>query len=1058
MAVDAGTIYGEVRIKTDRLNDDARKVNDTINGVGKSSGKTTTGMQKSWAKTFTSVAGAAGAFALISSAVKTAAKTFSSFEQQMANVQSVARGTPAEFDKLKKAAQDAGEKTRFSATQAADALYNLASAGFSASQSTEALSGVLDLAAATGSDLAASSAAITSTLSQYGLAAEEAGDVSNVFAAAIANSLATLPKLQASLSKVGPIAGKLGISLEETAGALQSLYNGGIKGEEAGTALKNVLSSLANEADPAVQKLEALGISFADVDPAANSLAEIIGRLEEANLSAGQAFNVFGKEAGSPLLTILGEGKKGFQELTAAVTGTNAAATAVAIQNDTLKGSQDKLNSSSEALFISIGEGLEPTLNSITKALTQFVQFVNKVPAPLKGATVAAAAAAAGVGVLGTALSAMGVAVGAALGPIALVVGAIAAIGVGIDTVAKNQRELREEKIAEQFRSIGHSTGLSRDEIEKMSNALADARKSGKSIGEITKLAAELGAQSGKTAEEVLKIADQFQNVSAAADLTGGNILDIQKALKKAVASGKNIHELTKLAEGLGGEYGKTADEILQIAGANEKMTKAGRKALSFAREFNSEQIAQAEARQIAQEKELESRYGYLRKIYALEKKEEEEAKLRAEERELAATKKADKDKKLIEFRVQALDKTTKQMSILNAKRKDGIITENEYQDAVVSAYKTEINALYDRGYALDQDSIGSRRLAELNGLIAESEKSLTTEVEKNTDALTDNALAGGRAADALRGVKDESEEAEEAVKGFTDKQKQAFSDVAKVIGVIGSALSSIGEIAKNNADNQIEENDRVLDAKLAKEDEALQYELERAGLLEETKLEGLEREADAAQAAADRVTDANQKRVLQETADEKKAELERFKLISESEKKKQKLKEDNAKLNKKLAYEAAFVQWTLQVTNGIANAAQAILAAATLIPPNPFAIGAAVGLGIFQNAVIASSVPKKPDFQTGGIVIPKSGGADVRVAENGHSEALFNTGPSGQAFQKQMAGHIAEELRKGQSTGRNDAQGRGVVNIQLTIDGRVLAEASAPYYNGGIVRLEVAE
>lgn len=115
MAVDAGTIYGEVRIKTDRLNDDARRVNDTINGVGKNSGTTTTGMQKSWAKTFASVAGAAGAFALISSAVKTAAKTFSSFEQQMANVQSVARGTPAEFDKLKKAAQDAGEKTRFSA-------------------------------------------------------------------------------------------------------------------------------------------------------------------------------------------------------------------------------------------------------------------------------------------------------------------------------------------------------------------------------------------------------------------------------------------------------------------------------------------------------------------------------------------------------------------------------------------------------------------------------------------------------------------------------------------------------------------------------------------------------------------------------------------------------------------------------------------------------------------------------------------------------------------------------------------------------------------------------
>ncbi len=1014
MAVDAGTIYGEVRIKTDRLNDDARRVNDTINGVGKSSGKTTTGMQKSWAKTFTSVAGAAGAFALISSAVKTAAKTFSSFEQKMANVQSVARGTPAEFDKLKKAAQDAGEKTRFSATQAADALYNLASAGFSASQSTEALSGVLDLAAATGSDLAASSMAITSTLSQYGLEAEKAGDVSNVFAAAIANSLATLPKLQASLSKVGPIAGKLGISLEETAGALQSLYNGGIKGEEAGTALKNVLSSLANEADPTIQKLEKLGVSFADVDPAANSLAEIIGRLEEANLSAGQAFNVFGKEAGSPLLTILGEGKKGFQELTAAVTGTNAAATAVAIQNDTLKGSQDKLNSSSEALFISIGEGLEPTLNSVTKALTQFVQLVNKVPAPLKGATVAAAVAAAGVGVLGTALSAMGVAVGAALGPIALVVGAIAAIGVGIDTVVKKQRELKEADLA-----------------------------------------------------------DEFRNVAAAADLTGRNILDIQKAFKKAVASGKNIHELTKLAEGLGGEYNKTADEILQIAGANEKMTNSGRKFIGFAREFNAEQIAQAEARQIAQEKELDFRYGYLRKIYALEKKEADAAKLRAEAQELAVAEEEERIKKIAEFRVQALNKTTKQMSILNAKRKDGIVTEKEYQESVIAAYKTEINALYDRGYKLKQyvteangqyklDEngkqilyVGSARLAELNGLVAESEKSLTVEVGKNTGALIDNAKAGEGVADALGEVKDEGKKADEAIKGFTEKQKQAFSDVALVIKTIGSALSSIGEIAKNNADNQIEENDRVLDAKLAKEDEALQLELERAGLLEESKLEALDREAQAAQAAADRVTDVNKKRILQETADEKKAELERYKLVSESEKKKAKLAEDNAKLNKKLAYESALVQWGLQITAGIANAAQAILAAATLIPPNPLAVGAAVFLGIAQNAAIASAVPQPPSFQTGGIVFPKSGGADVRVAENGHSETLFNTGPSGQAFQKQMAGHIAAELVTRLNV--QNAQQGGHMTIQFVVDGKIQAERNAQYYNNGIVKLEIS-
>src|SRR5690606_35377094 len=196
-------------------------------------------------------------------------------------------------------------------SQAAEALYNLASAGLDATESVDALDGVLSLAAATGSDLATSSATVTAALSQYSLDAKEATTVSNVFAAAIANSQANMEKLSAAFRQVGPVAGALGISLEETTGALQALFDAGFRGEQAGTVLRNILSQLADVTGPASEKLAALGIDMSKVDPSANSLINVLGTLAEANLTAGEAINAFGLEAGPGLLQLLKVGQIG---------------------------------------------------------------------------------------------------------------------------------------------------------------------------------------------------------------------------------------------------------------------------------------------------------------------------------------------------------------------------------------------------------------------------------------------------------------------------------------------------------------------------------------------------------------------------------------------------------------------------------------------------------------------------------------------------------------------------------------------------------------------------
>jgi len=131
-----------------------------------------------------------------------------------------------------------------------DALYSLASAGMSATEAVKALDGVLMLAGSTQSDLATTSASMVATLRQYNLVASESTRVSNVFAAAIGNSMATMEKITSAMTQVGPVASALGVSLEETVGSLEALYDAGYRGEQAGTALKAILGKLAAETDP----------------------------------------------------------------------------------------------------------------------------------------------------------------------------------------------------------------------------------------------------------------------------------------------------------------------------------------------------------------------------------------------------------------------------------------------------------------------------------------------------------------------------------------------------------------------------------------------------------------------------------------------------------------------------------------------------------------------------------------------------------------------------------------------------------------------------------------
>ena len=328
------------------------------------------------------------------------------FEQSMANAASVAGATGEDFARMTALARDMGSKTVFSASQAADALYYMASAGYKVDQMADSIQATLNLASATQSDLAFTTDTVISTLNQFGLEANQAERVTNVFAAAIGNSMANMDKLSNSMGYVGPVANSLGYSIEETTGALAVLYNAGYDGSTAGTALRQSLVSLMNPSTAALGVFEELGLTYDEVNPATNDLATIIDRLGAAGMDTSQAMKVFGARAGPGMLALLSAGGDAVRDMTASITGTDKASEMAATQLNTLQGQVKILKSELEEIAISFGDVLIPIIR-------QFIQkYVSPLTAKLMGLS------------MGTKKNIVTIALlAAAIGPLLLVVG-----------------------------------------------------------------------------------------------------------------------------------------------------------------------------------------------------------------------------------------------------------------------------------------------------------------------------------------------------------------------------------------------------------------------------------------------------------------------------------------------------------------------------------------------------------------------------------------------------------------------------------------------------------
>lgn len=330
-----------------------------------------------------------------------AVKVSSDFEQSMANAASVAGATEEEYKEMTALAREMGSKTVFSASEAADALYYMASAGYKVDQMGASIEATLNLASATQSDLAFTTDTVISALNIFGLEASEAERVTNVYAAAIGNSMANMDKLSNSMGYVGPVANSLGYSIEDVTGALSVLYNSGYDGSTAGTALRQSLVSLMNPTSSALKVFEELGIAYDTINPATNDFASIVDVLGESGMSTAQAMEVFGARAGPGMLALLSQGGDAIRDMTDSITGTNKATEMAKIQLDTLQGQTKLLRSELEEIAISFGDVLIPMIrNFLSKYISPLTNKLMKLSSSQKQQIVNIALIAASIGPL----------------------------------------------------------------------------------------------------------------------------------------------------------------------------------------------------------------------------------------------------------------------------------------------------------------------------------------------------------------------------------------------------------------------------------------------------------------------------------------------------------------------------------------------------------------------------------------------------------------------------------------------------------------------------------
>lgn len=427
------------------------------------------------------------------------------FEYSMSKVKAISGANEGEFTNLRNQAIELGKGTIFSSRETAEAMKYMAIAGWRANEILAGLRPTLDLAAASGEDLAQVSDILTDGMTAFGMSAKDAKRFADVLATAAINSNTDVGKMGETFKYVAPLANALGYSIEDTAIAIGTMADSSIKASQAGTDLRSIFSRLANNVGASKNQLGALdvltkklGVAFYDSSGKTRPFLDVLrdARVAWKKLSQQEqisyANTIAGQRAMAGWLTLMNTAPEKFNQVTDSILNSSGTAQRVATEmTDNVEGDIKRFNSAIEAAQIELSKKLEPTTRSALKVLSKFADVLSFISEHSTEFTVALASITAGIGTfliitqgativttLTTAIQGLWAVIEA--NPIGAAISLVAALIVAFITLWKNSKEFRDfwtqlwEDIKEDWEDTKQ---LAKDFFEPFKEDFEDLRK-----------------------------------------------------------------------------------------------------------------------------------------------------------------------------------------------------------------------------------------------------------------------------------------------------------------------------------------------------------------------------------------------------------------------------------------------------------------------------------------------------------------------------------------------------------------------------------------------------
>lgn len=489
-----------------------------------------------------------------------------SFEEAMSTVEALSQANALEMAALSAEAKELGATTKFTAKESADAMGYMAMAGWDATDMLQGMDGVLQLAAASGEDLAMVSDIVTDSLSAFGLTAKDTAHFSDVLAAAATNSNTNVAIMGETFKMSASVAGALGYSIEDVAVAMGLMANSGVKGSIAGTALRNTFNGL-------LEGVTLTGAAFGEYEYCAvradgtmkdfgSTIDELRGYFDQMTEAerVNNAQAIAGQRGYNGLLAILNATDKDYTSLTNSINNCTGAAQRMAnVKLDNMNGQLTLMKSAWDALKTTIGEQFIPEMRTLYEVGTDVFAGVDKFVQDNPGVIKGIAAASVVIGTVTLALTGYSVAAKVAAAASALLSASIPGVNIIMGVTA----------------AVAGVVGV----VTALATAADDSVPSVKELTEAARDMQEAMDEAGATYEET---AHQTLATAEVASIYIGKLEEIEAATNGATEGNQEYHNilalLTRTVPELADDIDLTTDTIKGGTEALRQHTEAWKK------------------------------------------------------------------------------------------------------------------------------------------------------------------------------------------------------------------------------------------------------------------------------------------------------------------------------------------------------------------------------------------------------------------------------------------------------------------------------------------------